>query len=239
MNKISDLVIAVGGKGERLYPLTKQTPKPLLKINNIPLVERIIDYAYEYGFTNLIFLTGYKNEQFVDYINNNLNRWPDLNINIVNSGTNGIVHSLLKIKDTLKKDFIYSDGNIVFEKNPFLYFDCQNKFKDITILCSKYNMAKTHLQIDLNTHKNKIENIKQGLNNDVGQYCSMGVFYISLKYLEFLSKNTELDDIDYVTENFFTIGKVNFEIYNSKWVGIHTKEDLIIASNILKGIDIN
>ena len=31
-----------GGKGKRLRPLTKNTPKPLIKINDIPLIESLI-----------------------------------------------------------------------------------------------------------------------------------------------------------------------------------------------------
>ena len=36
----------------RLYPLTKSVPKPLLKINNVPIIERIIENFKVQGFYN-------------------------------------------------------------------------------------------------------------------------------------------------------------------------------------------
>ncbi len=39
-----------GGKGERLMPLTKNCPKPMIKINGKPILEHIILKAKEEGF---------------------------------------------------------------------------------------------------------------------------------------------------------------------------------------------
>ena len=52
-------LIMAGGFGKRLLPLTKNDPKPLLKIENIPIIERIIVNAKNYGFINFIISTHY------------------------------------------------------------------------------------------------------------------------------------------------------------------------------------
>ena len=41
---INQAVILVGGKGLRLGKITKKTPKPLLKINNKPFLDYLINY---------------------------------------------------------------------------------------------------------------------------------------------------------------------------------------------------
>ena len=38
------ILILCGGKGLRLRPVTKDTPKPLIKIKNKSILENIIDY---------------------------------------------------------------------------------------------------------------------------------------------------------------------------------------------------
>ena len=52
-------VIIAGGSGKRLLPLTKNIPKPLVKLNNKPIIEHIIDKAINEGFQNFIISTGY------------------------------------------------------------------------------------------------------------------------------------------------------------------------------------
>ena len=45
------IFIMAGGKGRRLLPLTKKTPKPMLKIGGKPMVERIISKAWTKTYT--------------------------------------------------------------------------------------------------------------------------------------------------------------------------------------------
>ena len=48
-----------GGKGKRLRPLTKNTPKPLIKINDIPLIESLILKFIDQGFNKFIISINY------------------------------------------------------------------------------------------------------------------------------------------------------------------------------------
>ena len=49
-------VIIAGGSGKRLLPLTKNIPKPLVKLNNKPIIEHIIDKAINEGFSKFYYL---------------------------------------------------------------------------------------------------------------------------------------------------------------------------------------
>ena len=46
------MIIMAGGKGKRLLPLTKKVPKPMLRLNNKPILEHIIMNAKREGFSN-------------------------------------------------------------------------------------------------------------------------------------------------------------------------------------------
>ena len=40
--KVQRMIILAAGKGTRLSPLTDDTPKPLVKVQGIPMVERLL-----------------------------------------------------------------------------------------------------------------------------------------------------------------------------------------------------
>ena len=46
------IIIMAGGKGERLRPLTNDVPKPMVKINGKPILEKIILNCQNSGFEN-------------------------------------------------------------------------------------------------------------------------------------------------------------------------------------------
>jgi len=45
----NEAVIMAGGKGKRLYPLTRDVPKPMLEVRGRPILEHIIDELRQYG----------------------------------------------------------------------------------------------------------------------------------------------------------------------------------------------
>ena len=49
------VVLMVGGLGTRLRPLTNETPKPLLKVKDKPILEIILEGFIKYGFNDFIF----------------------------------------------------------------------------------------------------------------------------------------------------------------------------------------
>ena len=68
MNEKVKVVLLCGGKGERLYPLTNDIPKPLVEIKDKPILTYIIEHLEKYSMTDLIILTGYKSDKITHYI---------------------------------------------------------------------------------------------------------------------------------------------------------------------------
>jgi len=60
--KKNRVVLMVGGLGTRLYPLTKETPKPMLKVGDKPILETIVTRFADYGFVNIVMCVNYKAE---------------------------------------------------------------------------------------------------------------------------------------------------------------------------------
>ena len=64
------MLIMAGGKGMRLRPLTNKTPKPMLLVNNKPLIENIITNAKKKGISNFIISINYLGEKIKKYLGN-------------------------------------------------------------------------------------------------------------------------------------------------------------------------
>lgn len=61
-------VVMVGGRGERLRPLTDHVPKPLLEIGGEPIVERILRRLAAAGITDVWLTVNYLAQAFEDVI---------------------------------------------------------------------------------------------------------------------------------------------------------------------------
>lgn len=61
------MIIMAGGKGERLQPLTKNCPKPLLPVRGKAILEHIIDRAKAEGFTNIVLAIHYLGQMIEEH----------------------------------------------------------------------------------------------------------------------------------------------------------------------------
>lgn len=60
-------ILMAAGLGTRMRPLTDNTPKPLIKAAEKPLIETVIDGLWQHGVREIYVVTGYLAEQF-DYL---------------------------------------------------------------------------------------------------------------------------------------------------------------------------
>ncbi len=62
--KVRKAIILAAGFGQRLAPVTMNTPKPLVKVNGVRILDTLLDALYAKGITNITIVRGYKKEQF-------------------------------------------------------------------------------------------------------------------------------------------------------------------------------
>lgn len=58
-------VVLVGGKGTRLHPLTLTTPKQLLPVAEVPMIERVLGHLAAHGVDEVVLSLGYRPDAFV------------------------------------------------------------------------------------------------------------------------------------------------------------------------------
>ena len=66
--KIKTALILCAGFGKRLNPLTLETPKPLLKIKHISMLEHCINLVISLGIKNIILNTYHLEDKIIDFI---------------------------------------------------------------------------------------------------------------------------------------------------------------------------
>jgi dTDP-glucose pyrophosphorylase len=110
------VVLMAGGLGERLGELTKDTPKPLLKVGDKPILEIILESFLAQGFHRFFISVNYKSEMIENYFGDG-SRWG-AEISYVREtkrlGTGG---SLSLLPEIPKHPFFVMNGDLLTKVN--------------------------------------------------------------------------------------------------------------------------
>ena len=86
MKETVQVVLQAGGRGERLRPLTDTTPKPLLPVAGVPMVERLYRQMLAGGLRDITVITGWLGEKIEAHLRG-LDNPPDLRLRFLQEGT--------------------------------------------------------------------------------------------------------------------------------------------------------
>ena len=64
MYQVKRAIIMAAGKGERMRPVTETTPKPLVKVNGMRMIDSVIQALHANGIQEIYIVVGYLKEQF-------------------------------------------------------------------------------------------------------------------------------------------------------------------------------
>ena len=103
-------VILAGGAGTRLYPLTLNTPKAMLKIKGQPFLLHVIEELKRSGIKDFVFCIGYLADQFKEFFGDGTRHGIKISYSVEKEfmGTAG---ALKMAERHLKKDFFVINGD--------------------------------------------------------------------------------------------------------------------------------
>lgn len=108
--------ILAGGRGERLKPLTDDIPKPLLQINDKPIIEHLFDLFRKYEINDVILGTAYKKEKFREYFADASKFGMRIDY-VEEEEPQGTGHILKLAEGMLNETFVVSNGDELKDMN--------------------------------------------------------------------------------------------------------------------------
>ena len=116
------VVIMAGGKGTRIREIASDIPKPMIKIGDIPVLEREIASLKEQGFTDIILTVSHLGNIIMDYFGDGSKISPatgkPFGVNIdyyYEKEPLGSAGALFKLKDKLSDDFLLLNADSIFD----------------------------------------------------------------------------------------------------------------------------
>ena len=107
-----DAIIMAGGKGERLLPLTLETPKPLLVVGNKPIIEHNIDRLKYFGIDNITITVRYLGEKIQRYFGDGSAK--EINIKyLVEDQPLGTIGALSNLDDFIYDDILVMNSDLL------------------------------------------------------------------------------------------------------------------------------
>ena len=217
-------IILAGGRGKRLRPITDYVPKPLIPINNIPIIEWQIKYLKKFNISEIIICSGYKTKMIEDYLNN-----KKLGIKITFSiedkplGTGGAIKKAgKKIKD---KSFLVINGDTITNIDLKKLIKKENSIASIQL--------KTKFGI-LQTDKDKIIKFDEKKEiNDI--WMNAGIYHLKKETLKELPVIGDIEKTlfpDYAKKE--KLSTIKFT--NSKWYSVDSFKDMEECSLVIEKI---
>jgi NDP-sugar pyrophosphorylase family protein len=220
-------VILAGGKGLRLKPFTTNIPKPLVPIDDLPILEIVLRQLKHHGFTEIVLAVNHLAELIMAFFGDG----RKLGLNIVYSmedqplGTAGP----LALVENLEPDFLVMNGDLLTTLNYRHLFEYHKTNKsDITISAYKkqVNIDLGVLETENDVFVNYIEKPTYTFN------VSMGIYIMRKTVVELITRNQKMDLPDLVLASKKQGKKVLCYSGDYFWLDIGRIEDFETANKI-------
>ncbi|MBE0514845.1 nucleotidyltransferase family protein [Sulfurimonas sp.] len=225
------VVIMAGGLGTRLGELTKDTPKPMLKVGAKPMVEHIIDMFVSHGFTKFMLSVNYKAEVVKEYFEDGSKFGIEIKYleEKKRLGTGGAL-SLIDVE--LDAPFFVTNGDVLSSLDYEKLLEYHKEQQATATMCIRkdnyqipYGVIETDIENNIITMKEKP--IKEF-------FINTGIYVLNPEVLNFVPKD-EFFDLPSLFDILKDKNKTTkgFEI-TDYWIDMGKKEDYVKINNDFK-----
>jgi len=209
------VVILAGGRGKRLRPITDYVPKPLIPLNNLPIIEWQIKYLKKFGVDEIIICTGYMTEMIQHFLSIKDNFGIKIKFSIEKKplGTGGAIKQAGKmIKD---KSFIVINGDTITDIDLKILLKKSNAIAAIE-LRTKFGIMETkNDKVTRFREKKEIEDV----------WMNAGIYHLQKEVLKDLPKKGDIEKT--VFPNYAKKGLLNtVKFQNTNWYSIDSFKDM-------------
>lgn len=200
-------MILAAGRGERMRPLTDNTPKPLLLVKGKALIEWHIENLVSCGFKTIVINIAYLGEQIKKTLGDG-KRWG---IEIIysderESGALETAGAIIKSLESLSEEFLLVNADIWCDYNFDSHFKLHNSLAHLILV------------------PNPEHNPNGDFSYQGSYYTFSGIGYYSKKIFEKLP--LEKRPLAPILKELIIEGKVSFELHSGIWSDIGTPKRL-------------
>lgn len=216
-----DAVLMAGGKGERLRPLTLETPKPLLKVADKPIIDYNIENLMHYGVENINVTVNYLGEQIEKHFSEPVNGQQ---IKCVREGKFLGTIGALDIIDDWHNDTILLMNSDLFTNIDFeaFYIHYKKHDADMSVAAVPYNVNIPYGIFEIENTR-EIKGVRE--KPSFYYYANAGIYLIKRELLSLIPKDTFYNATDFM-DKLIELGKkvIRFPIAGY-WIDIGKPED--------------
>ena len=224
-----DAVMMAGGKGERLRPLTENTPKPLLPVGNKAIIDHNVDRLINYGINHISVTVNYLKEQIEEHY---LEPRNGVKIQTVREpkflGTIGSIRFVPQF---------YNDTVLLMNSDVFTNIDYEDFFlhfqqhdAEMSVAAIPYNVSIPYGILDLDGRN------VQGLleKPKYNYYANAGIYLIKRRALDEIPDDTFFNATDLVEKLIAEGKKVIRYPLNGTWIDIGNPQEYQKANDLVK-----
>lgn len=200
--KTNKVILMVGGLGTRLRPLTENTPKPMLKVGNKPILQTIVEKFAEYGYTNIIMCVNYKSHMIQDYFGDG----KEFGVNIeyvLENHRMGTAGALSLLKDKPNEPFFVMNGDLLTNVNFEHLHNYHLSNNSLGTMCVREYDFQVPYGV-VNISNSKITSIEEKPTHKF--FVSAGIYMLSPEVLDYIPQN-QFYDMPTLFEKIISEGK--------------------------------
>lgn len=222
-------VLMAGGKGERLRPLTLDTPKPLLEIDGKAIIDYNIEALVRVGIRDITVCTRYMADRIKRHFDEPV---AGVRVKCVTEeramGTVGAV-SLVDIPEHGDTLIMNSDllTTISFED---MYIKHRTSNADVTVGVVPYQVSVPFAI--LTTEGEKVTSIEE--KPSYSHYANGGVYLFDNKLLKTVSRDVATDAPDLIRQAIDAGLKVTYYVIDGTWIDIGSPTDFRQAAEMMR-----
>lgn len=132
------VVIMAGGKGTRIASVNSEIPKPMIRINDKPILHYQIECLKNQGLTDIIIVIGHLGNVIKEYFGDG----SDFGVTISYIEENqplGTAGSLYYLKNIITSDFLLLNGDVIFDINIERFYTAHKKNKGLATIFTHPN----------------------------------------------------------------------------------------------------
>lgn len=224
-----DAVLMAGGRGERLRPLTENTPKPLLPVGNKAIIDHNVDRLIDYGVIHINVTINYLGEQLEEHF-----REPRRGVKIQTVREPKFLGTIGSVRFVTE---FHNDTVLVMNSDLFTNVDYEDFFlhfkeheADMSVAAVPYTVSVPYGIFDLNGRD--IHGLIE--KPTYNYYANAGIYLIKRSVLEEIPEDTFFNATDLI-EELINEGKrvIRFPL-NGTWIDIGNPQEYQKANELVK-----